>query len=175
MTRTALRIAAVCLVAACSESAPSESPFEPAAAVGGNVASVTGSAHYMSGGELRTMGFSAVQHADGSASGEYQVNIHAIDAYFHVTVTCLALEGNKAWVAGIIDRTNHPVIVPGSVSYFWVVDDGEGPDAQDIMSTARINDVAGADRVFCTLKPDEAFSGLPGNPIVHGNIQVRAR
>jgi hypothetical protein len=41
------------------------------------------------------------------------------------------------------------------------------------MSTARINDVDGADQVFCGLTPTEQFSGLPGNVLVHGNVQVR--
>jgi hypothetical protein len=164
-------------LSACADTnAGPTTPIEPAAVVtGGVTGSATGSGHYTSGGELRTLGFSAVAHADGSASGEYQVTIHAIDRFFHVSVTCLVVRNDTAWVAGIIDRTNHPVIVPGTVSYFWMFDDGEGPDAVDEVSTARINDVPGADRQFCTLTPDEAFSGLPGNEIEHGNVQVRSR
>ncbi|HSA57338.1 MAG TPA: hypothetical protein VLE53_16625 [Gemmatimonadaceae bacterium] len=139
----------------------------------GVVASAAGSAHYFSGGELRTMGFSAVAMEDGTASGEYQINIHAIDRYLHVTVTCMVVRNDTAWVAGIIDRTNHPAIVPGTVSYFWTVDNGEQSGVPDEMSTARINDAAGQDQVFCGLTPDEQFSGLPGNVLVHGNVQVR--
>jgi hypothetical protein len=136
-------------------------------------AAASGSAHYMSGGELRTMGFSAVAKEDGTASGEFQVNIHATDRYFHVTVTCMAVRNDTAWVAGIIDRTNHPAVITGRVSYFWTVDNGEGQDTPDKMSTARINDALGQDQVFCNLKPNETFSGLPGNVLVHGNVQVR--
>jgi hypothetical protein len=139
----------------------------------GIVASANGSAHYMSGGELRTMAFSAVGREDGTASGEYQVNIHAIDRYFHVTVTCMRVRNDTAWVAGIIDRTNHPVIIPGRVSYFWTTDKGEGGDVVEKMSTARINDAVGQDQVFCNLLPTEQFSGLPGNVLLHGNIQVK--
>jgi hypothetical protein len=43
------------------------------------------------------------------------------------------------------------------------------------MSTARINDALGEDQRFCGLKPNEQFSGLPGNVLVHGNVQVRDR
>lgn len=139
----------------------------------GIVASANGSAHYMSGGELRTMAFSAVAKEDGTASGEYQINIHAIDRYVHVSVTCMRVRNDTAWVAGIIDRTNHPAIIPGRVSYFWAVDNGEGQATPDKMSTARINDVVGEDQRFCSLQPDEQFSGLPGNVVLHGNVQVK--
>lgn len=139
----------------------------------GIVASASGSAHYMAGGELRTMAFSAVSKADGTAEGEYQINIHAIDRYLHVSVTCMVVRNDTAWVAGIIDRTNHPAIIPGRVSYFWTVDNGEGQSTPDKMSTARINDAAGEDQRFCSLTPTEQFSGLPGNILLHGNVQVR--
>ena len=176
MTRHRVGLLLACLVlAGCERSSAVTSPLmpdEPSLALG-IVASASGSAHYLSGGELRTMGFSAVVNEDGTAHGEYQVNIHAIDRYFHVTVTCMAVRNDTAWVAGIIDRTNHPAIIPGRVSYFWALDNGEASGVPDEMSTARINDAAGQDQVFCGLKPDEAFSGLPGNPLVHGNVQVR--
>jgi hypothetical protein len=136
-------------------------------------AGATGSGHYMSGGELRTFAFSAVGKADGSASGQYEIVIHAIDRFLHVGVTCMVVRNDTAWVAGIIERTNHPAIIEGSVSYFWAVDGGEGADAVDKVSTARINDAAGEDRRFCSLTPDEAFSGLPGNVVLKGNVQVR--
>ena len=176
MQRHLVRFLALCAaLTACDPASSVTTPLAPdtpslSRAV---VASATGSAHYFSGGELRTMAFSAVAKEDGTASGEYQVNIHAIDRYFHVSVTCMVVRNDTAWVAGIIDRTNHPVIVPGSVSYFWTVDNGEQSGTPDKMSTARINDAAGEDRRFCGLTPDEQFSGLPGNVLVHGNVQVR--
>ena len=165
-------------VAACDVAPSPTRALAPGAASRsqGIVASAVGSAHYMSGGELRTMGFSAVANEDGTASGEYQVNIHATDRYFHVTVTCMAVRNDTAWVAGTIDHTNHPAVIPGRVSYFWTTDKGEGQSTTpDEMSTARINDALGQDQVFCGLKPSEQFSGLPGNPLVHGNVQVRSQ
>lgn len=171
-------VVAVAGAAACSESSSPTRVLAPgeAALSQGIVASATGSAHYMSGGELRTMGFSAVAKADGSAEGEFQVNLHAIGRYFHVSVTCMVVRNDTAWVAGIIDRTDHPAIIPGRVSYFWTTDKGEGQNTlPDEMSTARINDVAGSDQVFCGLKPDEAFSRLPGNELIHGNVQIRGQ
>jgi hypothetical protein len=176
MHRRFVGLVAVCAAVGCAESSSTPARVlapEHASLAQGIVASAAGSAHYMSGGELRTMTFSAVANEDGSASGEYQINIHAIDRYLHVTVTCMVVRNDTAWVAGIIDHTNHPAIIPGRVSYFWTVDNGEGQDTPDKMSTARINDVAGEDQRFCSLTPNEQFSGLPGNVLVHGNVQVR--
>lgn len=176
MTRQWKGLLAAGMLAACADTGEVLTPPELAASrAGGVVASATGSGHYPSGGELRTLAFSAVAGEDGSASGEYQVTLHAIDRFFHVSVTCLVVRNDTAWIAGVIDRTNHPAIVPGRVSYFWAVDNGEGDGAVDIVSTARINDPPGEDRRFCSLTPDAAFSGLPGNAIQHGNVQVRER
>lgn len=175
--RPILCVLALSLLAACdSPAAPAgDAPAAAASAVAtpaGVVASATGSGHYTSGGELRTLAFSATRRADGSASGQYEVVIHAADAYFHVGVTCLSVRNDTAWIAGTITGTNHPVIRTGTVSYFWAVDGGEGPDAVDVVSTARINDRPGEDQRFCSLMPDEAFSGLPGHVVEHGNVQV---
>lgn len=142
-------------------------------ALSGVVASATGSGHYTDRGELRTLTFSAVRHADGSVRGQYEVVLHASDRFFHVSVTCLSVRNDTAWIAGIVDRTNHPVIREGTVSYFWAVDGGEGAEATDKVSVARINDRPGEDQRFCSLMPDEDFSGLPGRVVEHGNVQVR--
>jgi hypothetical protein len=135
--------------------------------------SATGSGHTLAGGAPRTFAFSAVSRADGSAAGNYEIVIHAIGAFFMVDVTCMRVLGNKAWVAGIIRKSNNPAVREGTVSYFWTIDGGEGPTAVDIVSTARINDPLGEDQRFCSLMPDEATSGLPGNVVLRGNVQVR--
>jgi hypothetical protein len=173
IVRTSLFLGA--LLVGCSEPSTTALDIEPQASAipAPVVASATGSGHFAQGGELRTFTFAAVGRADGSASGEYHVTIHAIDAFFHATVTCMRARGDTAWVAGVIDRTNHPVIQAGTVTYFWTVDGGEDPDATDIVSVARINDALGQDQVFCGLTPDEDFSGLPGRAVEKGNVQVR--
>lgn len=167
------------LAAACdSPAAPGgpEPTFQPSAATvsvpAGVVASATGSGHYTVGGELRTLSVSAVRGADGSVHGKYHITIHAIDRFLHVGVTCMSVRNDTAWVAGVVESTNHPAIVEGRVSYFWAVDGGEGDQAIDVVSTARINDAPGEDQRFCTLMPDEDFSGLPGNDVEAGNLVV---
>ena len=132
----------------------------------------TGSGHYFSGGEMRTFAFSAVAHRDGTASGNFEIVIHAIDRHIQAEVTCLSVRNDTAWVAGVVTKTNHPAVIPGRVSYFWTVDGGEGVGAEDKVSTARINDAVGEDARFCSIMPDEAFSRLPGNVVLRGNVQV---
>jgi hypothetical protein len=132
--------------------------------------SATGSGHYYVADELRTLAFSAVGHADGTASGEYEIDVHATGVRFHVTVTCLSVRGNTAWIAGIIDRSSGPPVQEGTVSYFYAVDNGEGANAAaDTVSVARINDVPGAAQEFCTTQP----LLLPPRAVVHGNVAVR--
>ena len=176
-SRSIVPFLVVLVAAAC------ETPVEPRTAVieaslvaahqQGVVASATGSGHYTSGGALRTLSFNAVKRADGTTSGNYHVTIHAIQRFFDVNVTCLSVRNDTAWIAGIIEKTNHPVIQEGTVSYFWAVDGGEGSGTSDKVSTARINDVLGQDQAFCSHMPDEAASLLPGNVVEHGDVQVR--
>lgn len=136
----------------------------------GVLASATGSGHYYVADEIRTLAFSAVQHADGSASGEYQIDVHASNTSFHATVTCMAVVGNTAWIAGVIDWASGPPVIPGTVTYFYAKDNGEGTGAApDIVSVARINDRPEADEEFCTTRP----LGLPPREVVNGNVQVR--
>jgi hypothetical protein len=162
---------ALAIVLGCDASSSTQPLVAPLLDAGGAgvVESATGSGHYISGDQIRTFAFSAVRRADGSVSGEYQINVHASDLFFHVTVTCMDVVGNTAWVAGIIDKASGPPVVEGTVSYFYAIDGGEGADAVDVVSVARINDRPEAAQEFCTEHP----TVLPPRTIVHGNVQVR--
>ena len=97
--------------------------------------------------------------------------MHARQISFHVDVTCMLVIGNTARIAGIISKRSDPLLVrEGTVSYFWMVDNGAGPDAPpDVVSTARTNDVPEAMADFC----GNGFTNLPPNDVVHGNVRVR--
>ena len=172
MSRPMVRaVAAGLALLACSE-AEQTTLSGPQLSAGGNgvQSSATGSGHYIAGDQIRTLAFSAVQYADGSASGEYQIDVHASNTSFHVSVTCLSVVGNTAWIAGVIDWSSGPPVLPGTVSYFYAIDNGEGSGAApDIVSVARINDRPEADEEFCTTRP----LALPPRDVVHGNVQVR--
>jgi hypothetical protein len=167
-----LILAPLAILVACEGPAPTEPAMASADLSSVMLTAATGSGHYFSGGEQRTFSFSAVEHADGSASGQFEIVIHAIDRYIQASVTCVTVRNDTAWVAGVVTKTNHPAVIPGRVSYFWAVDGGEGAGTEDKVSTARINDAVGEDARFCSITPDEAFSGLPGNVVQRGNVQV---
>lgn len=163
---------AACTDAVVDPPAPTKAADAGVSKQGGVVASATGSGHYTAGDQIRTLAFNAVKKADGSVAGSYQINVHVLDLWFHVDVTCLETEDNTAWIGGIISQTNRPDFIQvGSVSYFYAIDNGEGKAAPaDVVSVARINDRDGADEEFCTLKP----LLLPPRPVEKGNVQVRA-
>lgn len=133
---------------------------------------VTGSGHTNLGltEELREFTFHAVRAADGSAKGSYKIERTDNGQYLITDVTCASVSGDTAWVGGIIAETNIPIIVVGSVSYFFAVDNGEGAGGvPDRISLARINDRDGEDILFCTQRP----ALLPTLAVAKGNVQVR--
>ncbi|MFN2566359.1 MAG: hypothetical protein ABR499_15290 [Gemmatimonadaceae bacterium] len=137
----------------------------------GVVASATGSAHRIRADELWVLAFNAVKRADGTTTGEARIDRKDLGISWNLDVTCLSVQGNTAWIAGIIRNARGPVIREGTVSYFYVVDNGEGDgDPPDVASAVRINDVAGQDQEFCNLRP----LALPATPVERGNVQVRA-
>lgn len=176
--RLFITLAAAALTVACDGSATS--PYSSSRATApdavlnasdnGVVASATGSAHRIRGDELWVLAFTAVKHADGTTTGNARIDRKDLGISWNLDVTCMAVQGNTAWIAGIIRNAKGPVIREGTVSYFYVIDNGEGADAPpDVASAVRINDVAGQDEEFCQLRP----LALPPSPIAHGNVQVR--
>jgi hypothetical protein len=129
---------------------------------------VTGSGHVPSGTGLREFTFHATRKVDGSVHGSYKIEFTGTGLYFVVSLTCMAVEGNTGWLAGIISETNWSVIQVGTVSYFYATDNGEGGDVPDQVSSARINDRDGEDLVFCSERP----LLLPSFAIQNGNVQV---
>lgn len=169
--RPTLALALTVSVLACDAQTPVQ--FEPALAVAEaptKLASVTGSGHVPFGDGQRVFTFHARDQGDGTAEGSYRITLTDPSLFFSVDVTCMATEGNTAWVAGVISDSNAPFIQLGSISYFFAIDNGEGANAPaDVVSNARINDVEGEDLLFCQDRP----LLLPSFPITQGNVQVR--
>jgi hypothetical protein len=166
--------ALVVLVLACDSPVDeADGPVESFAAnvsTAGVIASATGAAHRIRGDELWVLSFNAVKRADGTATGQYRVDRKDIPVSFNVDVTCMSVTGNTAWIAGIIRNQAGDLAIDGTVSYFYVIDNGEGPNGGgDIVSGLRLNDVAGEDIVFCEDQP----LLLPAVPVELGNVQVR--
>jgi hypothetical protein len=165
-------------VAACAEStvAPAGATFDQGtafAAAGGIVESATGSAHRirpLPDGQLWVLTFDAKKFADGSVTGEAHVDRHDLGVSWSVDVTCLSVVGNTAWIGGIMRNSKGGLPVDGAISYFYVIDNGEGNNAApDRASAVRLNDRAGEDIAFCTQRP----LLLVASDIAHGNVQVR--
>jgi hypothetical protein len=137
----------------------------------GGLAKAVGSAHTLSGGALRTAAFNAIEHADGSVSGNAQINVHALDVAWHTRIECLTVVGNRAFLGGTITGSSDEARVRvGTKSYFWVEDNGEGDDAApDRVSVAGVNETPGGLADFCGLVQNL----LPGRDVLHGNVQVR--
>jgi hypothetical protein len=174
MRRWILLVPFVLVAAACDQ------PVEPVQPLGlartasledhGVVQSASGGAHRLTGGEPFILSFQANKRADGSVTGTYHVDVMALGATVDVNVTCMSVVGNIAWVAGIIEKSDSPLVRVGTVSYFYAIDNGEGTaDAADQISALRLNDLAGEDQVFCNLRP----LLLSRRAIDFGNIQVR--
>ena len=177
MFRVVCSIAAVLSLAACSQGSRSASPLAPSGVTGtaseGVVQSASGSAHRirpLPDGELWVLTFNAEKRADGTVTGTAHIDRKDLDAAWDVEVTCMSVVGNRAWIAGIVRNARGAIPRDGTVSYFYVTDNGEGSDGPlDRASGIRINDLAGQDLVFCTDRPVV----IPDTEIAHGNVQVR--
>ena len=175
-----LTVVAAFLLAACDGSAvlptgPSAPESARFAASNGNgiVQSATGGAQRFTAGKFFILSFQANKHADGTVSGRYHVDAKAANVKFDVVVTCLSVVDNRAWVGGIIENSDSPIVVNGSSSYFYVIDNGAGANGgvnpPDIVSGLLLNDEPGAELQFCN---DQELV-LPSRPIDDGNIRVR--
>lgn len=115
------------------------------------------------------MEISVRKHADGTARGSYRYEAGAVA--ITVDVLCMTLvDGNKAWIAGII--TESTVGFLGHVSTFYTFDNGEGANAEpDIVSLVRVvaQPGLGEAQLFC----DNVPKALPPRNVDAGNVQVR--
>jgi hypothetical protein len=178
--RSSIAGVAVPIILACAPSG--DGPTNPVASAGpallearagnGVVALATGAAHRirpLPDGELWVLSFNAEKRADGTVTGYAHVDRKDLDVAWDIEVTCMSVVGNTAWIAGIMRNARGGLPRDGAVSYFYVVDNGEGSDdPPDDASAIRLNDREGQDAEFCELRP----LALPRTPIAHGNVQV---
>lgn len=161
---------ALFLVAGCSEV---EEPVAPVAGttsmlLAGAQHRIMGSGHVEQGDGIREFTFHAVERPGEGVSGSYKV-VLPNGLFFEADVTCLAVEDDTGWVAGIIRDTNAGDALLGTVSMFYAVDGGEGEGATDIVSSATFLGPEGSDQEFCADRPLE----LAQMTVTQGNVQVR--
>jgi hypothetical protein len=137
-----------------------------------------GGGHIMFGEEVgeenarRTFAFTAKNRSDGTTQGQFQLNNRTEGPFFkeHGVVTCLEVEGNQAWVGGVVTHTDNPAFVAPYSRVWRVIDNGEGSSNQtDMITLAQSFGLEGTEQV-CKTKPELLLAFL--QPIEDGNIQV---
>lgn len=106
----------------------------------------------------------AIEHGDGSVSGQWSDQFGQGEGGIHVAVNCLRVIGNNAWVSGTITSGNvGGVDVTGSPAITRVADLGTSKkDPPDAISYSFIGDPRP-----CTVTPN-----LPLFPMTDGQVKV---
>ncbi len=113
---------------------------------------------------LRTFAFVARNNADGTTTGQYQVDNQDVSgSRENGTVTCLAVDGDQAWIGGVITHSSIPGR-EGTPRLFRVIERGHGapPDQASVLI------VTAESRVECQTRPL-----LPVQDLEEGKILVR--
>ncbi|UCD97853.1 MAG: hypothetical protein JSV42_12900 [Chloroflexota bacterium] len=83
----------------------------------------------LEGGNSETYGFLAQIDAEGIVSGQGEFHEQG-QLKIHFEVNCLSVDGNTAWLGGIVTRSNDPVRIPVGFDFTWQLqDNGEGTNA----------------------------------------------
>jgi hypothetical protein len=140
------------------------------------VAEVQGSYEYFYNGELSSFHVHAWKDADGVVHGDYYASLPAIGLRIKGPVTCLNIEGNRAWIAGTADTIwsadQDFNWVLASETWFQVRDNSNfnnvaaaNPDITTSIGAAPAP--AGVD--WCNEMPEMRFPA----PVYSGNVIVR--
>jgi len=158
-----LLLAALVVAAVPASPAPADS--------NGVVASATGSGHMVRpDGTFRSFSFTAAKRADGTVTGQVQLNSRSFDVFVHIDVDCLRVVGNTAYMSGRITFSSDPAQgFIGELNRFAVQDNGDGPDAVDRISTIPENP-GNADPKTCQ---DDMTDRPLARVVQRGNVQVR--
>ena len=81
------------------------------------------------GGIDETYGFVTQVDRDGVASGQGEFHVQG-QLMIHFEVNCLSVDGNTAWLGGVVTRSNDLVNIPVGLDFTWQLqDNGEGKNA----------------------------------------------
>lgn len=132
-------------------------------------------------GQKRTFSFTAVQHADGTVTGQATVNNPSFPIRVHSRVDCLKFDGgNRVIASGPVTQSSDPDTVGiGRISVFAVEDNGEGRKASadrittipDYAAPKSCNDFRVDDRGLVDATSEVLVR--PWRPIEAGQIQVQ--
>lgn len=149
-------------------------PAPSGSGAGGAVAvsAATGSAMNTFDGEKRAIAFSALEHADGTVTGESQHESRVFGFRSHVSIDCLAFVDDRTVIfSGVITKDSEPEFV-GRLALYGARDNGDGPGALPDEITGQFPDIDCETVLFLIesglVDPDVALV-----PIEEGSIDVR--
>jgi hypothetical protein len=116
-----------------------------------------GSGFFTFGTGRRYFAFTASTDAEGNTSGQYQIDNQTLGTREAGTVTCLSVDGNQAWIGGVITASSVPGR-EGVARIFRVVD---GPDQVSFLIDAE-------PLMTCETRPP-----LPVQDIEGGSVEVQ--
>ncbi len=140
------------------------------------VAEVQGSYQYYFNEQLSSFHVNGWKDADGIVHGQYHASLPALGLRLRGPVTCLNVDGNRAWIAGGADEiwsaSQDFNWVLNSETWFMVIDNtdfnnvaAQNPDITTSIGAAEAP--AGTD--WCNMMPDPRFPF----PLFSGNAIVR--
>ncbi len=139
------------------------------------IESVTGGAHYTHPRRgWRTFSINARKYEDESVDGMFQVNNHGVGSWFKGVIACFSIEGNQAWLGGVVTSTNQ-VLEPGAEKrVLWVQDNGEGTTAEPdlLRGIPRLAPTGfGTLEEYCEARPEPPEWTI--NELEAGNVQIK--
>ncbi|HYT79712.1 MAG TPA: hypothetical protein VEQ37_10740 [Actinomycetota bacterium] len=140
----------------------------PSASADPGLQSASGFGQVHLGLPFRNFAFSATKSADGTASGNAQLENRATGFRGHIAIDCLNVLGNTAVMSGVVISSTSPNIPVGSDAFFAVQDNGEGPNAPPDEITSAYFFLG----IPCTYVTDPAQLALFFYTIETGEIQV---
>jgi len=129
------------------------------AAPGG--AFVTGSGNTYVNGFYRTFTVDARTAPDGTVSGQAEVQARETDDTVHLAVNCLVVDGNVAYLSGVVTQSTEDPSLIGNTSNFTVED-----DSPDMISLAT--------RSSSGPCSDSGNRQAPSLTVAHGNITIHS-
>jgi hypothetical protein len=105
------------------------------------------------------LAYAASKRANGDVSGHWRYDYYeaGVETTFSGSVTCLAVQGNRAWVGGPITASSDPTQV-GSGAWWQVADNGTGahpvvPDRTTFVGIGTLDQT----QTYCDTAPDPHF------------------
>lgn len=137
------------------------------------VAHAAGAGHRDALDQPVILNFSATRRTDGALQGQFYFRALGTDPdqVLRVNVTCLTVvDGNRAWVGGIIEDAFLPNLI-GLSAFFFAADNGEGEGAEPDLVSRVVVAAAGAEQVFCNNAPALPAAVLPIE-VLRGNVNI---